>query len=594
MYLCTEGKILAHADVDMSLLLLREEWQGRSTWEFGRTGLEGDFQLRLPGEPISEKGKATGAARQRGSTPIVTIGAELFRAGDDSNPSDLSLSGLSAGAGGPPGEAASKPEEAAGASKVSTWSYLAPRRQRGIITAAIQRLELKPTPSRGGSGAALSDRDRVDGVLVGITGVAAAAELVPGAMGPGAAAASAAVGDSFRMVGCGERGEIDTEDSELLETITWRWEGEFPDLAKADADGDEVPRFGGSERKGQGESSGARGHLASIKVLVSSGGAHSGDDGDVEIATGLVPWPSSTCSGRQYVNVTLLSPEGSQLGSCRVCLLLSFAGPAAATATGDNTPTATATGTRTRTGVGGVEEGDGDDGDDDTSFEPSFEQESEYEGKQQSAAIEGEGAEQEKGGPRSAGRGGRDRDRDRVRFGVRSTGVQAEEPPLEGNRDAAGGGARGTAPRSYRMSINLASVKDLENAAYVVCRRRDCLWSFVYESFVLVTGKGRDVELAHQACRKFEAFDDCCGVHCRSHLNAIDCRVVGEGQVAVSCGWRYGCRPGESVELLYSKNPFAFEKTDESIGVLFVCCLAMSGLVWPSFVLFLFPPVDVG
>ncbi|CAN0502292.1 unnamed protein product [Ectocarpus sp. 12 AP-2014] len=49
VYLCTEGRILAHADVDMSPLLPREQWQGRSTCEFGSTGMEGDFQLHLPG-----------------------------------------------------------------------------------------------------------------------------------------------------------------------------------------------------------------------------------------------------------------------------------------------------------------------------------------------------------------------------------------------------------------------------------------------------------------------------------------------------------------------------------------------------------------
>ena len=457
MYLCTEGKILAHADVDMSLLLPREEWRGRSTWEFGRTGLAGDFQLRLPGEPFSQP-------QQRGNTPVVSIGAELSRIDAVSNPSNLMsstavLAGSSVGRGGEAAASRREGAAAAGASKgrVRTWSYLAPPRKRGVITAALQRLELKPTPSRGGGsgGSALSDRDRVDGVLVGITGVSAAGELVPGTMGAGAA------GDNFRVVGCGERGEVDTEDSELLETITWRWEGEFPDPASADAGGGnegEVLGIGGGERQGEGQSRGARGPLASIKVLAPSGSAHGDGDGGVEIATGLVPWPSSACSGRQYVNVTLLSPEGSQVGSCRVCLLLSFA----ATATDGSAPTPAGTGTGT--GVGGVEEGDEDEYEGE---ETSFEEESE----RHSSTFE----DPEEGQRRSGGRGGREREMDRVSFGeldrVRTTGVQAEEPPLEGTLiAAAGGGERRMVPRSYRMSINLASVKDLENAAYVVRR----------------------------------------------------------------------------------------------------------------------------
>lgn len=473
MYLCTEGKILAHADVDMSLLLPGGEWQGRSTWEFGRAGLEGDFQLRLPGEPLSQP-------QQRGSAPVVTIGAELSRVDADLDPSNLissaaaasALAGSSGGRGG--GATASRPGEVAGAKKLSTWSYLAPARKRGIITAALQRLELKPMPSRGGSGggSALSYRGRADGgVLVGITGVAAAAGgLEPGMTGAGAG------GDScFRVVGCGERGDVDTEDSELLETITWRWEGEFPDHRPAagtdatGADGGEALGFefglgsaGGTE--GKEKSGGAHGPLASIKVLAPSGGGRGdGDDGsdgggDVEIATGLVPWPSSACSGRQYVNVTLLSPEGAQVGSCRVCLLLSFT--AAAAAGGGNTPTAAATGTGA--GVGGVEERHQDD---DEEEDTSFEEESEL--QSEDPALEDDEAEE--GGGGSGGRRGRGAGR--VSFGdrVRTTGVQAEEPPLEGTLIAAGGGGeRGTVPHGYRMSINLASVKDLENAAYVV------------------------------------------------------------------------------------------------------------------------------
>lgn len=475
MYLCTEGNILAHADVDMSLLLPRDEWQDRSTCEFGRTGLEGDFQLRLPGEPSSEtdtqpnQGKGNEEALQRVNRAVVTIGAELCRAdadaGAESNPNNLILRGgagsLVGGGGGAVEHADAAAAAGAGAgasaSKVSTWSYLAPTRKRGVVTAALQRLELKPRPSWGTDGAALSDR--AGGVLVGITGVGAAGELVPGTTGPGAGGRDSLMPlsqggdrdrDSFRLVGCGERGEIDTEDSELLETITWRWEGEFPSPASTDAaDGGDVLGLGGGE--GKGKRGGDRGPLASIKVLTGTdsgsgggcGDGHGDGDDGVEIATGFVPWPSSACSGRQYANVTLLSPGGSQVGSCRVCLLLSFTATAAATAADGN---GAAIGTLTATGVGRTEEGDEDE-------DTLFEQESDLHATS-SAAFEYAEEDKREGTGARGGRGGRGR----------TKGVQVEEPPLEGIQAAAGG----TMPRSYRMSINLASVKDLENAAYVV------------------------------------------------------------------------------------------------------------------------------
>lgn len=526
MYLCTKGKILAHADVDMSLLLPREEWQGRSTWEFGRTGLEGDFQLRLPGEPLPQQqhqqGGEAASIRQRANTAVVTMRAELSRADSDSAPSSLiSSSGagpsVRGGGGGGGGErsvaaaaAASRPGGgrgrggASGASTVSTWSYLAPhprrKRQRGVITAALQRLELKPTPSRGGGGAAVSGRADCDGgVLVGITG-AAGELLLPGTMEPGEGAGGGGGGglvippspsrNNFHVIGCGERGEVDTEDSGLLEAITWRWEGEFPDSAATDADGGDggdVLGFGGGE--GEGKHGGARGPLASIKVLAAGSGGRR--RGDVEIAEGFVPWPSSACSGRQHVNVTLVSPEGFQVGSCRVCLLLSFS--TTATAADDSGAAAELKGTGAP--AGGFERVEEADEDEETLSEQESEQQAAAAAEEEEFEDAGE-EEKERGGGSSGGRGGRGRDGDRGSVGfavggtVRTNRGRAEEqePPLEGTRTAAGG----TVPRRYRMSINLASVKDLENAAYVVrpsthcCGRERTLCSrHVFSEFVL-------------------------------------------------------------------------------------------------------------
>lgn len=449
MYLCTEGRILAHADVDMSLLLQKEEWQGRSTWEFGRSGLEGDFQLRLPGEPLSQQLQAEhqgeGAAREPSRTAVVTVGAELTRVDPDHSLDQVdgvvaTGSSASAGDGAGDGEAlkaaARRPLEGG---SVSTWSYLTPTARRGVvaITASLQRLELRPAAAAsGGGGAALNARR--NGVLVGITHAAAevAGEQLSSRVRPSSAPLPLTRdSDSFRVIGCGELGEVDTEDSELLETITWKWEGEMPSSPAA-ADGGQAPR---SERQGPNYGRGAGGALASIKVLGGSGAGHGDSGGDTVIATGVVPWPSSACSGRQHVNVKLVSPQGSEVGSCRVCLSL-------AAADGN------AVGGRAREGSG--------QGRTSTFTEKGREQ--------QQPVVQEEEKEGRGGGKDGVGPGVGAAVQEQGR--VRTTGVQAEELPLEGTRWPTGGAV----PRSYRMSVNLASVKDLENAAYVVRRHTSC------------------------------------------------------------------------------------------------------------------------
>lgn len=329
VYLCTEGRILAHADVDMSLLLPRQEWEGRNTREFGLTGMEGDFQLRLPGDPSPVSTSRQGQGDNRSGAAAVTIGAELTRA--DSDPDDLVRSGsgrpvdypgaVAAGRGRPGKElrVAPNPRTAsAGARGVRTWSHFAPSRRRVVITAALQRLELEPaSPSGGGSGnEALSSRRA--GVLVGITNA-------PGDPPPSRSVrevggvGSSTSPDSFRVVDCGERGEVFTEDSHLLESITWTYKGDLPDSGVISVDADGVP---GDQRefealgkigKATGTGGGARGALAEVRVLAASGAG--GVVGDVTIAKGLVPWPSSLAgSGRQHVNVKLVSPAGAEVG----------------------------------------------------------------------------------------------------------------------------------------------------------------------------------------------------------------------------------------------------------------------------------------
>ncbi|CAN0310708.1 unnamed protein product, partial [Ectocarpus sp. 12 AP-2014] len=427
VYLCTEGRILAHADVDMSPLLPREQWQGRSTCEFGSTGMEGDFQLHLPGKPLAapqrrDKEDGEGGEEESRSAPVVSICAELTRADPEPGPGDEPVGSPDADgrwAATATAVATGRTEGSASASGVRTWSRLevAGRRvgRAVAITAALQRLELRPVDDAGsGDSSALSNRvNGGGGVLVGIT-EATGELLLPGKAGGATTVTNAIVGvanahpsasfrEGFRVVGCGERGEVDTEDSDFLETITWEWEGEPPN---------------------PGREGGVGGVLAAVQVLGGSGARY----GDVTIATGVVPWPSSACGGRQHVNVKLVSPEGREVGSCRVCLSLT-----------------------------GTDDGSGSDGPAGEGAEGGavFEQESEQLEDEEEEERESRFGRERARGNRSGVGGG---------AAVRTTGVQAEEPPVVGSGVVAGG----TVPRSYRMSINLASVKDLENAAYVV------------------------------------------------------------------------------------------------------------------------------
>lgn len=414
MYLCTEGCILAHADVDMSCLLPRGEWATRTTSQFCRTGIEGDFNLHLPGELMGQPDEQREALKRRRRDAVVTIGAELTRIG--STPGDC-IRGEAAGGiigGVKPGAGLESGSGERGSPGMRTWAYLAGKRQRGgVITASLQRLELSP--------ATRDVADRLQGVLVGIHGAeeslpqggTAAAATMAAAEAAGASVVEGRRGPvslrGFRVVGCGETGGVETESTSLLGGIVWKWEGNFPPGAT-----------GGQQLQGGGSP------LAVVRVL---GGRTEHD----EIAAGAVPWPSPASSGRQHVDVKLMSPDGSEIGSCRVCLGVNV-------------------------GKGGDVDGAGV-GVRDESVESGAE------------SVLKEGGESKRVGLEGTRQGGNSDSRlegmpARVTAGatVSSKGVQAEELALEGGRKAPGG----EVPRSYRLSVNLASVKDLENAAYVV------------------------------------------------------------------------------------------------------------------------------
>ena len=432
----------------MSCLLPRGEWDTRTTSQFCRTGIEGDFGLHLPGELISQPdqpGRQGEPLHGRSRDAVVTIGAELTRIGSTpghcirNEPAGGVLGGASPGA-----EAKSGRESGErGSPGMRTWAYLAGKRQRGgVITASLQRLDLRPAVGRVA--------DRRQGVLVGING---AEELLPQAdttaratMAAAAAATAAAAAATpivvgregpasltgFQVVGCGETGEVETEDSSLLGNIVWKWEGDFPPGGT-----------GGQQLQDGGKP------LAVVRVL--GGGAE-----HVEVAVGVVPRPSPARDGRQHVDVKLMSPGGSDLGSCLVCLSVDVG-----------------KGDVDGAGVGGhgepmerhaesvLKEEEGDKC-------------SDSDGAGQRGRVDMQLREM----PPRIGSGA----------GVRSKGVQAEEMALEGGRKSPGG----EVPRSYRLSVNLASVKDLENAAYVV-RTHFARWSGGCEKRVLSTPSVREL-----------------------------------------------------------------------------------------------------
>lgn len=427
----------------MSRLLPADEWDGRAASQFGRTGMEGDYRLHRPGEPPPQH-----LDSHHHRSAVVTLGAELSRAHPDiaSPRSDASERQFIGG----------KYDRKEGGG-ITTWSYPAPLsnsivRDVGMIKATLQRLELKSTIGSWDGGMV------GDHVLVGIEATAgdengaprAAAETLP-EEGEGGMASAAR---GFQVVGCGEQGEVESEDSSLLETIMWEWRGH---LGARDV---------GANIVGYGDGS----TLAMVRVLAPRDGGRT-----TVLATGSVPWPSSAYSGRQHVNVTLVSPDGSEVGSCRVCLLLTASsngdsddqqGDAAAVVGG-----AMAGGRHTETGVeGGVERNAAKQAkESDTIFmeeRGKYEEDHNFEDAEDLAEsdvapdrVPGTGGDKSDGGMKTS----------------RTKAVQAEEMPLEGSRHAAGG----KVPRSYRLSINLASVKDLDNAAYVVSSSScgGCIWS---------------------------------------------------------------------------------------------------------------------
>ena len=293
----------------MSCLLPRGDWDTRTTSQFCRAGLEGDFALHLPGELMTPPGEQRGAPQRRPRDAVVTIGAELARVG--STPGDCIRGEVAGGVlgGAKPGAGPVSGSGERGVPGMRTWAYLAAERQGGgVITVSLQQLELRPATQRGGERVA----DRRQGVRVGIHG--AEESISPGDNAAGATVAAAAAVSAapaalvegkeasvslqgFRVVGCGEAGQVVTKDASLLENVAWKWEGDFP------------PGEAGGQKQGRGRP------LAVVRVL--DGGAE-----PVEIAAGMVPWPSAARSGRQHVDVKLMSPEGSEMGSCRVCVSL--------------------------------------------------------------------------------------------------------------------------------------------------------------------------------------------------------------------------------------------------------------------------------
>lgn len=377
---------MAHADVDMSLLLPRREWEGRNTSEFGRSGMEGDFVLRLPGESVAPGTNGRDDA-------VVTVCAELARAsviptiGGQSETNDSSTGEVMINQEGR-GNGQEKPS-------VITWAQLAPepQRQRLVVKATLDRLELAPLPNLS----AALDGGR-GSILIGIQSLQGTSTL-PTASGTIISLPK----EGFRSVACNSDGGVKTEDSSALGAITWEWEGDL------------------DEHCGNA--------LAEVHVVGPG-------QGDVEIATGMIPWPSEVCSGQHYVDVALWSSDGTKVGSCRVCLV-----------------------------TGGRKDADNDRGADEldvgriqggpSSSVTFVEEESKLEDSQE-AEQGGEGGEADKcQDPSAAMNAGAT---------VSVKGVQAGEAPMEGEQDE----AWGRVPRSYRLSINLASVKDFENAANVV------------------------------------------------------------------------------------------------------------------------------
>ena len=376
----------------MSLLLPKEEWESRSTSEFGRSGIEGDFVLRLPGEPI-----ALGAMSR--DDAAVTVCAELTRAGaiptagvqgdvDDALSDGVALQLANRGGG----------RESPG---VNSWAQLAPKTRRISMKASLERLELGPA-----SGDSDFQSKRLGGsVLVGILplGSLESAPTIAAMSGT----MSSPPTEGFCLIDCGSEGEVKTEDRSVLGDITWAWEGDLPD--------------------------GHREAPAAVRVVGSD------ESRGVDIATGTIPWPSEACSGRQLVDVKLWSQDGREVGSCRVCL---------------------------DTNVGAGRAGSGADEPDARRIQ---------EGSASTVTFREEECKFE--GSRDGGQNGEDVEsivEDKASSSMDASAtvnakgvqVQAKEVPLERERADESGASQ--VPRSYRLSINLASVRDLENAAYVV------------------------------------------------------------------------------------------------------------------------------
>lgn len=474
--------------------------------------MHGRFPLRRPGDgdgdgipfslplketlPLGVKDETSTLHRDgktEAAVPVVIIAAELTRG--DSTPDDVSVFDDAAWKVGDGADLAlsSSRSGVGGIGSVTTWAYLAEaeRKRRGrssAITATMQRLELRPTLAAGSndnsndnaSSSFLDDRVRDGEIIVGIHGSNSTTTNTndrgletfsyTGEAAAATAFSSGSLPEDFGVVvECSEAGEVATEDSSILKNITWKWHGKLPPLERkrgsvARLEGHDVDAGNDSDGGGGG------GSLAVVRVLGCSGenGKERGG-GRVEIATGVVPWPSLSCSRRQHVNVRLVSPQGVEVGSCRVYLCLSTVRGGDSDDDDDSHAVGAAAAAR------GSEDSDDDGGGDYAG--DGFEEE----GKEE----RGEGASRKEVswqqiGPTGDTMGNSKADAktnygiddnlhdniDNINYSINDKGVQAEEPALRGvglesERDA-------RVPRSYRLSINLASVKDLDNAAYVV------------------------------------------------------------------------------------------------------------------------------
>lgn len=433
MYLCTERRILGHADIDMSLLLPRNDWESQTISDFGRTAMEGDFKIHPPGELPTQHGDGDCSIEYEGKCPVVTVCARLSIAeatcGESSSEwSDVAdTSGMTTQSADEYARGIEGRTRKAG-TRVRTWTRapttVSAGDQRAII-ATLPRLDVRTSSIATGVLRDERNTDNHGGNVV----------LVAIQRGDDDTADCMSSPGSFGMVPLDKRGDIATGDPSTLSTIRWIWGGHLP----RDPREHELEREARSWAYTREDDA-----LARVKLF------HPGSK--EEVASGDIPWPSSLRSGsRQLVNVQLATTEGSQIGSCCVCLEVTSAKTVRHIAE-DNV---------SRTPVPGSS----------SSFSRKKEQikrEKKEEESRDVFPIESPNISPIETPPER-------------RDVTENKSMQVEESRLERMRDA----ANGRIPRCYRLSVNLASVKDLENAAHVVSQIHP--YSFSYSVDTLFT-----------------------------------------------------------------------------------------------------------